>query len=133
MFTDGLTESEFPVTLPIPEMLRLVPPVVDQLNTLLCPAVMVEGVAVKLAMVGALGMGAETGTCAVPVSLPPQALSANPIISMKIAQLPFSVRRIGAVFGNDKRASLFDGFHQPAGQQSIKCSHPPAKRRACNY
>ena len=59
-----------PVTVPTPlSMLKLVAPDTVQLKLLLWPTVMVEGVAMKLVMVGGCGAGL-TVTVAVAVTLP---------------------------------------------------------------
>ena len=66
----GLTTLVVPVTVPTPlSMLRLVAPDTDQLKVLLCPAVMVAGVAMKLEMAGGCGAG-FTVTVVVAVTLP---------------------------------------------------------------
>ena len=68
----GETDVLVPVTAPTPGVIeRLVAPLVDQLKVELLPAVMVDGVAAKLAIVGVGGW--DTGvtvTVAVLVALP---------------------------------------------------------------
>ena len=68
--TDGLTDSDDPATEPMPgARVRAVASDTFQESRLLWPAVIVAGVAVKLAMAGGCGVG-WTLTVAVAVMLP---------------------------------------------------------------
>ena len=70
MVAPGVTTLLVPETAPTPlSMLRFVAPLTAQLSVLLWPAVMVEGVAMKLEIVGGCGAG-FTVTVAVAVTLP---------------------------------------------------------------
>ena len=71
----GLTVTLVPVTLPMPwSMLRLVAPLTDQERMVLCPGIILAGLAVKLAIVGRLP---DTVTVVVAVVLPPALLAVN--------------------------------------------------------
>ena len=68
MEVDGVTPIVVPVTVPtVGLILRLVAPVTDQARTLLVPALMMLGLAVKLLMVG---LARFTVTVTVEVTLP---------------------------------------------------------------